>query len=220
VYNVAFALATISLNFLNLFAETAKKAILCKDNTSTMTMTNTSKGHLTTTAGGTAKSTTCILILSLFLSSIFSTNFPRYVSAGSINSVKVKLRNESGEKLAVNWVNPNTQAAVLMNYVEPNRTYIVNSYVSHRFQILQVPDDDSGACGGGDGVRDEQEQQDGTCKVGYFQITQLEPEQGELQPSTSLSHRNNYKVVLIIAFLCCYCGFAPFSVCGKEGSTD
>ena len=90
-------------------------------------------------------------------------------------SVTLKLRNESGEKLIVNWIHPSTHDAVLMDYVEPNRTYTVNSFVSHRFQILQVPDEESGVCGGGGGDDEndvEVDTGDQTCKMATFQISQ------------------------------------------------
>jgi hypothetical protein len=57
-----------------------------------------------------------------------------------------------------------------MDYVEPNRTYTVNSFVSHRFQILQLPD----VCGGDGGDEDDDEVDTGdqTCKMATFQISQ------------------------------------------------
>lgn len=92
------------------------------------------------------------------------------------DGVTVKLRNDSGEILAVHWVHPTTQEATLMtNNVQPNQTYTLQSFLSHKFQIRQIPDADSGLCnsgGSGGGGAAEEETGEQTCRVNYFQVTE------------------------------------------------
>ncbi|KAG7350959.1 prolyl 4-hydroxylase alpha subunit [Nitzschia inconspicua] len=106
----------------------------------------------------------------LFIVSL--TALSRVVSAAQEN-VNIKIRNESGHRVILNWVHPQTKETVVMREMEPDpqRQFIINSFVHHKFQLWQAPDEETGSCGG-----DEDDGTDGdqTCKTSFFQVTQPE----------------------------------------------
>jgi hypothetical protein len=96
-------------------------------------------------------------IVALLLSSCWIS-----VAAGDVSAVQI--RNQSLVKLEINWVHPTTKKATPMGHIVPNETWGVNSFVGHEFQIVEVPDEASGAC-------DASKEGDQTCKVNYIQVT-------------------------------------------------
>jgi hypothetical protein len=115
-----------------------------------------------------------ICFLSLGLLSITTCS----VSAAAAVAIKVilKIQNDSGEYVAIHWVNPSTQQTSLMSNIEPNRTFIINSYKTHQFQIWQLPNTESGLCGGSSSGSSTETAavpiEDQACKVNYFQVTE------------------------------------------------
>lgn len=84
------------------------------------------------------------------------------LAEAATEEVTIKIRNESGESVVLYWVHPTTMETVKMKDIPPGpRPFIMNSFLHHRFQIYQIPDEETGSCGS-----------DQTCKTDYFQITQ------------------------------------------------
>jgi 2OG-Fe(II) oxygenase superfamily len=88
------------------------------------------------------------------------------VTAGEEN-VSIKIRNQSGHRVTLNWMHPKTKETVKMRdlQADPSSTFTMNSFLHHQFQIYEAPDEATGNCGGDGG--EEQ-----TCKTNYFQVTQ------------------------------------------------
>ena len=92
------------------------------------------------------------------------------VAAGQTKS-DLQFLNESDDYFSAHWVNPKTEATVLIkDDIEPRTAFTLNSYLSHRFELRQEPDPETGICGRVD---------DKECKINYFQVTES-PVQGEL----------------------------------------
>lgn len=103
----------------------------------------------------------------LFETALVWLSLSNSVVAGG-QEVTLKLRNDSNEWIAIHWVDPRTaETAIISDNIKPNITLSLNSYLSHKFQVWQLPNPDSGVCG------DENDQ---TCKIDNFQVTDY-PEQ-------------------------------------------
>lgn len=109
-----------------------------------------------------------------FLATLIALFSPNKANASTQVAVKVKLRNDSGDMVAVHWVHPQTKEPTLMNHVQPNKTYTLNSFLSHEFQVWQVPNEESGLCNGGDNEAAAAAAitNNGECKINYFAVTQ------------------------------------------------
>ncbi len=81
----------------------------------------------------------------------------------------INIHNESGAKVELYWIHPNTREAVLQStpYIYNGATFALNSFVSHAFEIREIPGK-SGKCAGNDD----------TCRVGYFAVNEND-EQGK-----------------------------------------
>jgi hypothetical protein len=91
----------------------------------------------------------------------------------SVKSRMVTLFNEAGVSIDVFWVNPDNQEIFRMSeegeVVVHGDTMPLNTYAGHQFEIHQVPDADTGACGS-----------DQTCRRVLFQVTDYD-DQSKLQ---------------------------------------
>jgi hypothetical protein len=83
----------------------------------------------------------------------------------------IKIVNESGGRVQVHWVHPSTRDLSLMSDpdVAAGAEFPLESYVSHEFQIRQLPDRKTGACAGSSGAEDGAEDQ--VCKTANFQVS-------------------------------------------------
>jgi len=94
------------------------------------------------------------------------------IVVGVNQEVTLRFRNESDEYISIHWVDPRTQAtALIKGDIEPGLTFNFNSYLTHSFEVWQLPNPDSGLCGG------EEKADEQSCKINYFQVTEA-PEQG------------------------------------------
>lgn len=83
------------------------------------------------------------------------------------DETSLHLRNDSEKHISIYWINPNNQERVLLgDKIEPNAMFTMNSFVSHKFEAVELPDPQTGICGSGGGKDDSQ-----SCKVGLFQAT-------------------------------------------------
>ena len=81
-------------------------------------------------------------------------------------SRKIKVVNQSGGKVELYWVHPQTAATTLMS--TPNilngADFPINSYVGHEFQIRELPAVSTGKC----------RSDDQTCRISNFVVSENE----------------------------------------------
>lgn len=88
--------------------------------------------------------------------------------AASQTKVDLQFRNDSDDYLSVHWINPDTKAtSPIKTDIKPRSAFNINSFLTHRFEIWQEQNPETGLCGSGD---------DEECKIAYFQATES-PEQ-------------------------------------------
>ena len=75
------------------------------------------------------------------------------VSAGAPATTKatsrpIKILNQSGSRLEIHWVHPETRERVLMStpHVMNGADFPLNSYIGHEFEIRQLPNTKTGEC--------------------------------------------------------------------------
>jgi hypothetical protein len=82
----------------------------------------------------------------------------------------IKILNESGSRVEVYWIHPQTRAASLMS--SPNvmngASFPLNSFAGHEFEIRELPSATTGVCKGEDQV----------CRSAYFAVSEND-DQGE-----------------------------------------
>jgi len=92
---------------------------------------------------------------------------------GVNQEVTLRFVNESGTYISIYWINPNTQAiSLIKGDIEPDLIFSFNSYLSHRFEVWELPDPVTGICDG-----EKEKTDDQYCNIDYFQATEG-PEQG------------------------------------------
>ena len=100
--------------------------------------------------------------------------------AGKGDSREVHVRNEAGFKVEVYWINRWKNDELVLNTEEGifhGAETVIKSFVSHEFQLKEIPSKKTGRCRG---ENDE-------CREGYFQVTEYEGqgEQREVVPCQS-----------------------------------
>ena len=91
---------------------------------------------------------------------------------GSVVATKVKLsfRNQSDDYLSFHWIHPKTgETSPIKTDAIPHSAFSLNSFLSHKFEVRQEIDPETGDCGSGD---------DEECKIAHFQVTEA-PVQSE-----------------------------------------
>ncbi|KAL3927851.1 MAG: hypothetical protein SGBAC_012905 [Bacillariaceae sp.] len=76
---------------------------------------------------------------------------------------KINILNDSGSKLAIYWVNPQTKEGVLMTVpdVMHGASFPLNSFVGHDFEVREVPAVSTGLC----------KSEDQTCRSTFFTVS-------------------------------------------------
>lgn len=91
-------------------------------------------------------------------------------SADPSEGVTLRLRNESDNYLSIHWIDPRSQDTFpIKTDVFPRSPFTLNSFLTHRFEVREEPDPETGHCG---------DHKDDACKIGTFQVTES-IEQGE-----------------------------------------
>ena len=76
----------------------------------------------------------------------------------------IKILNESGSKVEIYWIHPNTGERVIMS--APNvlngASFNLNSFIGHEFEIRELPSSKTGICKG-----EEQ-----TCRTNFLSVTE------------------------------------------------
>lgn len=100
--------------------------------------------------------------------------FPGLSSSSSDNpdSRGIQILNESGRRIDIHWIHPNTNELVLQSTpdVLAGASFALNSFVSHAFQVRELPGKKSGVCEGSEGE----------CRVDYFTVNENQ-DQGEFR---------------------------------------
>ncbi len=95
----------------------------------------------------------------------------------------IKILNESGSKVEIYWIHPQTGALSLMS--TPNvlngASFNLNSFIGHEFEIRELPSSKTGVCKG-----TEQ-----TCRTNYLSVT----ENSEQSKSTT-NHQQRCSILL------------------------
>ena len=81
----------------------------------------------------------------------------------------IAIHNNSGSKVELFWVHPQTNEKVLQStpYIYNGATFSLNSFVTHAFEAREMPGK-SGKCAG----------EDKTCRIAYFSVNE-NADQGE-----------------------------------------
>ena len=66
----------------------------------------------------------------------------------------IKILNESGSRVEVYWIHPQTREGTLMSSpdVMNGASFPLNSFVGHEFELRELPSTTTGACKGDDNV--------------------------------------------------------------------
>jgi hypothetical protein len=79
-------------------------------------------------------------------------------------SRSIQILNESGSRLEVYWIQPQTRVGTLMSTpdVMNGASFPLNSYVGHEFELRELPSKSTGVC----------KSDDQTCRSVYFAVTE------------------------------------------------
>lgn len=92
-----------------------------------------------------------------------------FVSAAAPPTTKaterpIKILNESGSKVEIYWIHPQTGALSIMS--TPNvlngASFNLNSFIGHEFEIRELPSSKTGYCNG----------EEKTCRTNYMAVTE------------------------------------------------
>ena len=92
-------------------------------------------------------------------------------STESPDARSIQILNESGRRVDVSWIHPETEELVLQSTpdVLAGASFSLNSFVSHSFLVREMPGKKTGECEGSEGE----------CRVDYFSVNENH-DQGEL----------------------------------------
>ncbi|KAG7350667.1 prolyl 4-hydroxylase alpha subunit [Nitzschia inconspicua] len=110
------------------------------------------------------------LVMLLFCATTITTPFAsarkqqRSPPTNKSTSRAIQIINESGSRLEVYWVHPQTREGSLMSspHVMNGATFPLNSYVGHEFEIRELPSQKTGEC----------KSEDQTCRSVYFAVSE------------------------------------------------
>jgi hypothetical protein len=88
------------------------------------------------------------------------------IDAKDPKSRSIRIQNESGHKLEVYWVHPQTKEKSLQSdpHVLNGATFNLNSFITHHFEVRELPGTKTGVCGG----------ENQSCRLGYFTVNKNE----------------------------------------------
>ena len=90
----------------------------------------------------------------------------------------IKIVNESGGRIEVYWIHPQTREGSLMSTpdVQNGATFPLNSFVGHEFEIREKPSKTTGVC----------KSADQTCKQGFFAVSENDDQLIEIKPGIEI----------------------------------
>lgn len=115
-----------------------------------------------------------LLILATLLLSAFKT------TSAAPNERAISIVNESGRRVEVYWIHPDTGEMVLQSTPDilAGATFALNSYVGHAFEVRELPAKKTAVCGGEGDV----------CRVDHFTVNE-NSDQSELYAIAILCER-------------------------------
>lgn len=99
----------------------------------------------------------------------------------------IQLLNESGHRVEVYWIHPETGEMMLQSSqggVHNGATFSLNSYVSHAFEVREVPSRRTGECQG----------ENNQCRTAHFAVNENNDQILYLRPGMELEHTDNIRV--------------------------
>lgn len=94
----------------------------------------------------------------------------------------INIHNDSGSKVEVYWIHPNTNEAVLQSspFIYNGATFSLNSFVSHAFEAREIPEK-GGKCAG----------ENHTCRIGYFAVNENDEQVIFINSNFEVKHQDN-----------------------------
>ena len=104
------------------------------------------------------------------LTSLLLTTAITVVTSESPDARSIQILNESGRRVDISWIHPQTEELVLQSTpdVLAGASFSLNSFVTHSFLVRELPGKKSGECEGSEGE----------CRVDYFSVNENQ-DQGE-----------------------------------------
>ena len=78
-------------------------------------------------------------------------------------SRQIKILNESGSKVEIHWIHPQTRVGTLMSApnVMNGASFPLNSFIGHEFEVRELPSVATGVC----------QSEDQTCRTALFPVS-------------------------------------------------
>lgn len=105
---------------------------------------------------------------------------------------KITILNESGHRVEIHWVAPNTGERVLQTtpHLFHGASFNLNSFVSHHFEVRELPNSRTGLCGDSESTDDNE----GSCRVGYFTVNDNEDQIVFVRRGMEIEHTDNKSI--------------------------
>ena len=116
---------------------------------------------------------------------------------------KIFVRNNTGRRIALHWVHPTTNERSLMSqpYIANTAEFELGSYVSHQFEVEELPSDKTQRCRG----------EDSSCRTAQFAVSDNE-RQSEWNEAENERERERWELCVLgcgrvtsFVVLCCVC---------------
>ena len=108
------------------------------------------------------------------------------MASDSPDARNIQILNESGRRVDIHWIHPQTQEMVLQSTpdIMAGASFALNSFVTHSFQVRELAGKKSGVCEG----------TEGECRVDYFTVNE-NTDQGEIY----------FDIIILLCCIDIYC---------------
>jgi len=107
------------------------------------------------------------------------------IAAQRPDESSIQITNDSGNRIEVHWVHPDTGETVLQApEVLPGTGFSLNSFVGHSFQVRELPTGETEVCGG------EEE----TCRVNYFTVNDNQDQVFMIKDGIDVEHTDAHAI--------------------------
>lgn len=127
--------------------------------------------------------TTMMMMKSMILVGVLALLAVNVVLAGAPPTTKatsryIKILNESGSKVEIYWIHPQTREVTLMSApnVMNGASFPLNSYIGHEFEVRELPSASTGVC----------LSEDQTCKSTTFAVSENDDQSKSFQRCETL----------------------------------
>jgi len=106
----------------------------------------------------------------------------------------ITMYNESGSRIEINWVNPDTQDRVLQTtpFLFAGATHNLNSYATHRFEVKELPSTKTKKCKNGP----EGPLNPDLCGVAFFVVNENFDQVFYIREGMHIQHDDNHSLAL------------------------